>query len=913
MPKNETIIAEPFNAPPVRTSLTKFAEFFTDQVAAISATDEDIMARFMTGAPIRNCPEHVARLRKLNSRKAYRGRNSEKLAERQALYREQNREAERERTRNWKRANPDKVKEQKRRELDCDYHRPFVAIDAEGQDYPGEDIVRPDPYDPDRENVFRKHRTFLWGAKGWARDDLNSGPAGKDTEAHWLGTPDKAELKSRQILDWLITLPDKFGDVNFVMFSFGYDVSQILRGLPYKTVWEIWKGETYPEPGKPSRPVRGSVFYGPYAIKYMRGKFFQLSRFRDPDHPYVKRGEKEESELDYETTIRIDDAFGFYSSPFVKVVESLVPNGYATPDDLETIVVNKARRQDFADADFEEIKHYCELELTYLSKALTVLRDGFDKMDIRIRNWTGAGSAAGALILKQGLRRDHFSTVAAQRQHPYGLVLEDIRRKDPTKQQDAAHHAFFGGHIELLKQGYAPTLELFGYDIRSAYPSAMLDLPSMRGGKWTFPLADRKAAPTKINYASANILSMYKVMWKFPIAWELDGRKRPVPFYPLPYRTKTGAIIFPASGFAWLMRDDVLAAQRWIEAHGLKRADYEFTTVDAIEFEPADDVRPFEFVRELYDMRRELKAEEKRTGVYDIAELAIKLSINSIYGKFAQRVGGSDFYPPPSANPYYASAITAACRRRVIEAGVIEAEAIVMFATDGIVSTRELCGIGEVSNELGAWEFKKIKGGMFLQSGYYTYLDDDGKTVTKLRGTRKAHISKTRDSALGPTKIDMHDFLIEKVLAAWRAPVEPEIVERWMRGEDVSEYHPTVDIFQNTYVTAGSALSSRDRWKLAGRWATLARKTRVHDIGVKRDLFVARPDLYWTIKSPDGTVTEALRCRTLVPTRPSRNFTPAELSRPSMPDWIDPDGEEGPGAAESLKDLRELDDLMEGL
>jgi len=27
-----------------------------------------------------------------------------------------------------------------------------------------------------------------------------------------------------------------------------------------------------------------------------------------------------------------------------------------------------------------------------------------------------------------------------------------------------------------------------------------------------------------------------------------------------------------------------------------------------------------------------------------------------------------------------------------------------------------------------------------------------------------------------------------------------------------------------------------------------------------------------------------------------------------MPDWIDPDGEEGPGAAESLKDLRELDD-----
>jgi hypothetical protein len=47
-----------------------------------------------------------------------------------------------------------------------------------------------------------------------------------------------------------------------------------------------------------------------------------------------------------------------------------------------------------------------------LSRALTLLRDGFDKMGIRLKEWFGAGSAAGALItkmqFKMQLRKNHF-------------------------------------------------------------------------------------------------------------------------------------------------------------------------------------------------------------------------------------------------------------------------------------------------------------------------------------------------------------------------------------------------------------------------------------------------------------------------------------------------------------------------
>jgi hypothetical protein len=42
------------------------------------------------------------------------------------------------------------------------YHRPFVAIDSEGMNYPGNDVVYNGVVYPD-------HRTFLWGAAGVIR------------------------------------------------------------------------------------------------------------------------------------------------------------------------------------------------------------------------------------------------------------------------------------------------------------------------------------------------------------------------------------------------------------------------------------------------------------------------------------------------------------------------------------------------------------------------------------------------------------------------------------------------------------------------------------------------------------------------------------------------------------------------
>ena len=67
---------------------------------------------------------------------------------------------------------------------------------------------------------------------------------------------------------------------------------------------------------------------------------------------------------------------------------------------------------------------------------------------------------------------------------------------------------------------------------------------------------------------AASCLSMFKVRFQFPTyeKYDPDARKAVfVPLYPLPYRDKRGGILFPASGYGWYMRDDVLAAISWLE------------------------------------------------------------------------------------------------------------------------------------------------------------------------------------------------------------------------------------------------------------------------------------------------------------------------------------------------------------
>lgn len=217
-----------------------------------------------------------------------------------------------------------------------------------------------------------------------------------------------------------------------------------------------------------------------------------------------------------------------------------------------------------------------------------------------------------------------------------------------------------------------------------------------------------------------------------------------------------------------------------------------------------------------------------------------------------------------------------------MEAGLIDPHAIVFFATDGIVSTRELIGVRRSGEniELGDWELYDGDGGLFIQAGVYHYgkvkIGKDGKRriepVTKLRGaTAKNYTDDERGAGA---------WLIENTLARWRAPFSTS-------GSTLGVSEP-----YKKYITAGTALASPDRWRLAGRWTpkrghpnAAHRIINVSDPGGKRELLDYAPDVLSTDDRP------ANRCTMLVRTIPVENDD-REMSRPREPKWLDQSREE---------------------
>ena len=210
---------------------------------------------------------------------------------------------------------------------------------------------------------------------------------------------DKWPLNAVGILDWLLSLPAQFGPAVFVMFSFGYDITQILKHFPYEKAWEIEKRKTYPDRnGKTRRIAHSPVLWRGYAISYVKGKSFDVWRLVDPAKPFRRK------KLHTSARIRIYDVFGFFQSSVSAVVKSMVDSGRATKEEADFIAEMKDRRAQFANEDIERIKAYTTLELKLLARMMSDLRTGFDETGLHLRHWHGAGAAASALIERQKLK-----------------------------------------------------------------------------------------------------------------------------------------------------------------------------------------------------------------------------------------------------------------------------------------------------------------------------------------------------------------------------------------------------------------------------------------------------------------------------------------------------------------------------
>lgn len=691
--------------------------------------------------------------------------------------------------------------------------KPFVAVDSEGVSF--------GPRMPigERGDLAQCQRTIFWGA-----GSIEQEPFFLD------GAP---YCKSSDIMDWLLELPEIFGPSIFVWFGSSYDATQLFVDLPYRKAWELQNSKSWYKRDDPSAKAKTGrfVFWRGYALCYVKQKRLKIARLKNPDKPRDEKGK-----LQFSASITLYDVFGFFQCSFLKAAKSIP--GSMTDAEKQIIEEGKKSRGDFMLGDRAAMQRYTAAELIVLARMMTCLRDSLESIDIRLQHWQGAGSIASAL-LKRHNAKEHFFPVLSS-----GLELP----------QQWAHHAFFGGRIECLKQGRTSN-PLYSYDVRSAYPYHMTLLPSMTGGHFR-----DVENPTLDMLRDASALSMFEI--EFEVTTDANamalnkiyGSNGPE-FYPFPYRDHRGRITYPPRVHGIYMAEEVRAALLWIEyyqkfyrerARNSFELPVRFRMARALLFENPGAIKTFFWLENMYRERRQIVARNEAAGTYDLTEKCYKVGINSCYGKTAQSVGSADA-PPSTACPWYAAAITAGTRAQLLRAAISRPPgAIIAFQTDGIVTEKPLA-VNE-GTELGQWEKETVAGtSLFVQPGIYHL----GKK-SKHRGI-KADLLGTED--------------FEKWL-------NENAGDRWQTGSENASYP------YRYYMTLGAAVASEERWKFAGYWIDGTRELQLNNLGFKRS-------------APFSDKDRRDRSRRLIDTIPKPAFYHDELcgefpiSAPHKPDWLD--------------------------
>lgn len=531
-----------------------------------------------------------------------------------------------------------------------------------------------------------------------------------------------------------------------VCYGASYDVNMFLRDIPRSKIKELHQGK--------------HVNWLNYKMSYIQRKYFMLWEY-NPHYNYKKPDKKIPKFIN---RIVLWDVIGFFQGRFVDAIEKYLGKDYAL---LPLIEEGKKRRGSFTEEEIEHfVKKYCNAELTALVDVMKALHLALQEADLPIVRWDGAGAVATTLMKK--------------------YHIKEYKQETPAFVQMATQHAYAGGHIELIKYGNKQRTKIYHYDINSAYPDAMRYVCNLNGALW-HSIVLPHWYQIEMQKREDNQFILYDVSWHF---------KEKLPFYPFFYRDEWGGIQFPQHGRNFMWGPELYACMECMPNY--REEVYIHEMIVCI---PANDIQPFSFLPELFEKRKIWK--KNKNG----AEKAMKLGINSLYGKTVQKVGyRSDdnqqskehIVKPPYHQLEWGGFITAYTRAKLYKAAMQSPFSIIAFATDGLFSTEALDI--PLSSELGEWEFELHTGMTIVQSGVYWLYNGLEECRAWYRGFDKEQITRG------------------KILHAW--------------------LHKQASIsFPSTrFLTMGSALSGDKMWEQWRSWRTIDRELALDMRGVsKRD------------------------------------------------------------------------------
>lgn len=466
------------------------------------------------------------------------------------------------------------------------------------------------------------------------------------------------------------------GSVAYTGFFLGYDFIQWFRSLPEERARMMLTAA-----GRAARQPRSSQRVQPFPVRYRGWEFDILGskRFR-----MRKEGA--------ERWMYICDTGPFFQKSFLKVIDPKEwSDPIVTPEEFEEVSRGKSRRSSaILDSD---MLHYNSIENEILARVLCRLNEGFQSLGIHLRpnQWFGPGQAAQAWL------KDRAITSARLQEITPRIVLE------------IARCSYFGGWFEIMAHGPIPGIT-WEYDINSAYPYIISQLPCLEHGEWIH---------------NATTTSPYTLLYA-------RVRSRNPYIGSMLHRNADGSIYRPDRTEGWYWEHELVAAKRAKLIYGKP------DILDRWTYIPCDCPPPFREVRDIYDLRRKVG---KKTPL----GIACKLVPNSLYGKFAQSVGH-----PKYGNPIYASLITAGCRTLILNAIASHPggyKSVLMVATDGVYFDTKHPSLN-LSGNLGDWEENQKHNMCLFKPG--VYWDDDAResirkgdpAVFKARGVNARDFSR---------------------------------------------------------------------------------------------------------------------------------------------------------------------------
>lgn len=326
--------------------------------------------------------------------------------------------------------------------------------------------------------------------------------------AEVLQAHEGGRLGTRECLDFLLSLPTK--RTKLFTYSFGYDLTMMLREVDDKTLYMLFRPELRQRHG-------AEAMKGPIPVRW-RGYRLNLQGTKFT----IRRGSKR--------TV-IWDVWKFFQSKFVGALKDWKVGHKELWDRMSNM---KDKRGEFDKESLDAVREYMLEECRCMAQLARKLDDAHKQAGLKLKTYYGAGSSGAAMLTVMGVREKLNVT--------------------PEPMRDAVAAAFFGGRFENSVIG-AIGGRVFNYDISSAYPYHTTFLPCLLHGEWEQAKGQRDILDT------ATIAL---------VRYSLGGKPRFTSWGPFPFRDDDGSISYPIeSGGGWVWLSEFLAGERAFPGHVL--------------------------------------------------------------------------------------------------------------------------------------------------------------------------------------------------------------------------------------------------------------------------------------------------------------------------------------------------------